>query len=387
MAFIREISIEASTGKVRKLYEDDLRTLGYVANSTKVFALRPDVHASWLKLLESIRAKMPPRRYELVALAVEAQLRRDAVKPGSEISGGELGAHARDHHYDPLSAPEMAAMRFAARATLRAHGIDRQALDALRAQGFLDSEILDISLAASARCFRSKVLDAVGEEADERYMTLDEGFRRALVTARPIDITEVKRARPVRQERLHARWGHHGPLLLKAIAGGLVVVALGGVIVVAGMSRRAVREHTATPKTTVIPSSRPAPTETATVPVPAPLALATTSRCSITEPRAWLDGNCWSLTKSESAPSTEAATVVPPAQPRAAPPTSTNFTCLRPFRAAGVITQVPPQLAPATFPAVGGEAIAVKPLATPPRTQKLALSGEYTNVPSTLPAP
>jgi alkylhydroperoxidase family enzyme len=304
MVFIREIPIEASTDRVRKLYKDDLRTLGYVANSTKVFTLRPDVHASWLKLLESIRAHMSPRRYELVALAVEAQLHRSALKPESAISGGELSAYARDHHYDPLCAAETAVMAFAARVTLRAHGIDRHAADVLRAQGFLDSEILDIGLAASARCFWSTVLDAVGEEPDEQSMTFDEGFRRALVTGRPTEVTaaKVKRPIPVRQDRRRAR-ADYGPLRRKAIAASLGVVVLGGGIVMAGVSRRAVREHAATPKAAVIiPSSRPAPTETATVPVPAPLALDTTSRCSMTEVRTWLDGSCWSLMKSGSGP-------------------------------------------------------------------------------------
>ncbi|PYN49557.1 MAG: hypothetical protein DME00_08675 [Candidatus Rokuibacteriota bacterium] len=52
----------------------------------------------------------------------------------------------------------------------------------------------------------------------------------------------------------------------------------------------------------------------------------------------------------------------------------------------GVTIQDPPQVAIATLPAVGGEAIAVKPLPIPPRMQNVALSGAYMSVPSALPA-
>src|SRR4029077_5280317 len=47
MAFIREISPEEATGPVREAYDGDLKTLGYIANYTKVFALRPEIRAAW----------------------------------------------------------------------------------------------------------------------------------------------------------------------------------------------------------------------------------------------------------------------------------------------------------------------------------------------------
>src|SRR5689334_7681387 len=89
-AVMANIPLDAASGKVRTLYEGDLRTLGYVANSTKLFALRPEVHATWLRLLQAIRAEMDPRRYELTALAVEAQLRCDTLTPGRELSRADL---------------------------------------------------------------------------------------------------------------------------------------------------------------------------------------------------------------------------------------------------------------------------------------------------------
>src|SRR5438132_8215732 len=63
-----------------------------------------------------------------------------------------------------------------------------------------------------------------------------------------------------------------------------------------------------------------------------------------------------------------------------------NFRDSRPRMTFGVTIQDPPQVAIATLPAVGGEAIAVKPLPIPPRMQNVALSGAYMSVPSALPA-
>ena len=59
-------------------------------------------------------------------------------------------------------------------------------LDELRALGFADDEILDVVLAAAARCFFSTVLDAVGAEPDAAYRSLDAPMRDALTVGRPI---------------------------------------------------------------------------------------------------------------------------------------------------------------------------------------------------------
>ena len=75
MSFIEEIPIEQATGAVREAYDADLKVLGYVANYTKVFALRPQVRAAWGQLIQAIRSTMDQRRYELITLAAASQLR------------------------------------------------------------------------------------------------------------------------------------------------------------------------------------------------------------------------------------------------------------------------------------------------------------------------
>lgn len=74
MSFIDEIPLEQATGAMRDAYENDLKTLGYIANYTKVFALRPQVRAAWGNLIQAIRATMDQRRYELITLASASKL-------------------------------------------------------------------------------------------------------------------------------------------------------------------------------------------------------------------------------------------------------------------------------------------------------------------------
>ena len=59
-------------------------------------------------------------------------------------------------------------------------------IDRLRSLGLSDTEILDIVLAAAARCFFSKTLDALGVQADAKYAGVDAPLREALTVGRPI---------------------------------------------------------------------------------------------------------------------------------------------------------------------------------------------------------
>ncbi|HEY2542251.1 MAG TPA: hypothetical protein VGH92_04295, partial [Gaiellaceae bacterium] len=59
-------------------------------------------------------------------------------------------------------------------------------LQRLRDLGLTDAEIMDVALAAAARCFFSKTLDALGVLPDATFAELEPGLREALVVGRPI---------------------------------------------------------------------------------------------------------------------------------------------------------------------------------------------------------
>ena len=75
---------------------------------------------------------------------------------------------------------------FAEKVALHADQVSQADIDELRALGLTDEEIFDVVLAASARCFFAKALDATGTAPDAAYRQLEPGLAEALTVGRPI---------------------------------------------------------------------------------------------------------------------------------------------------------------------------------------------------------
>jgi alkylhydroperoxidase family enzyme len=85
-----------------------------------------------------------------------------------------------------LSEVDVAVMELAERVVDDATSIGERDLTPLRELGLTDDEIMDVVLAAAARCFFSKTLDGIGVLPDASYGELDADLREALVVGRPI---------------------------------------------------------------------------------------------------------------------------------------------------------------------------------------------------------
>jgi AhpD family alkylhydroperoxidase len=94
MTFIETATEGTAAGTVDQLYAADVDDQGYVANYTRVFALRPEVLAGWAQLNGAIKHGMDLRRYELVTLAAARALR-------STYCAMAHGRLLRDRFYDP----------------------------------------------------------------------------------------------------------------------------------------------------------------------------------------------------------------------------------------------------------------------------------------------
>ncbi|MDQ6842092.1 MAG: peroxidase, partial [Actinomycetota bacterium] len=81
---------------------------------------------------------------------------------------------------------DVAVMDLADKVAADATTIHQADIDRLRSLGLSDIEILDVVLAAAARSFFSKTLDALGIQADAKYADLDAPLREALTVGRPI---------------------------------------------------------------------------------------------------------------------------------------------------------------------------------------------------------
>lgn len=160
-------------------------------NYELAFAERPGVLAIWEQLTAEIKAGMGLRRYELVTLAAARRLRSSycCLAHGS-ILATKLGEPVReialDHRAAGLDEVDVAVMDLAERVVDDATSIEDADLQRLRDLGLSETEIMDVVLAASARCFFSKTLDALGVLPDARFRELEPGLREALVVGRPI---------------------------------------------------------------------------------------------------------------------------------------------------------------------------------------------------------
>ena len=179
--FIETISEAKAEGKVRAVYESDQSSLGYVPNHAKVFSLRPDVLEAWRSFQGSIRKNLRLRRYELVTLAAAKALNcrycllaHGSILNKNGVSVDQLRAILTDFHDAGLEPGEVAIMDFAEKIARSADEMTQADVDALRALGLEDVEILDITLTATMRCFASKTFNALGAGSDAVYDDLEQ---------------------------------------------------------------------------------------------------------------------------------------------------------------------------------------------------------------------
>jgi uncharacterized peroxidase-related enzyme len=193
MAFIRTISPSSAEGPVREMYQQAHGRFGYVPNWAQAFSLRPGVLDGWTALLKSIQSNLSVRGYELATLAAARALRSTycALAHGSVLAEKVFDAPAvtaivTGAEASPLEPRERAMMAFAGKVALNADRITSADIDALRSHGYRDEDIFDVAATAAARCFFSKLLDALGVQADSTFNALDPALRQALTVGRPV---------------------------------------------------------------------------------------------------------------------------------------------------------------------------------------------------------
>jgi alkylhydroperoxidase family enzyme len=159
-------------------------------NHEDAYAEHRDVQQAWLQLNGAIKASMDLRRYELVTLAAALRLRSSYCSLAHGKVLVEMGEPVldvvRDRASSGLSEADLAVMAFAERIVDDAESIVDADREELRRLGLSDKDIFDVALAAGARCFYSKVLDAAGVHADASFRDLDADLRDALTVGKAI---------------------------------------------------------------------------------------------------------------------------------------------------------------------------------------------------------
>jgi uncharacterized peroxidase-related enzyme len=192
MAFIDTIAPSGSEGAVREMYEHQQAHYGYVPNYAKVFSHRPEVMARWGRLLAEIRRPIDDRMFELATFAAAHELRNTAcaLAHGAQLArflGEEaVVAVANGAAAGAITEAEEALVAYARKAARDASSINQADVDRLKDHGYTDAEVFDIAAAVAGRSFLTKILDALGVQADVTAMKLDPAFREPLTVGRPV---------------------------------------------------------------------------------------------------------------------------------------------------------------------------------------------------------
>jgi uncharacterized peroxidase-related enzyme len=193
MTFIETIPEDGAPPDVSALYDADREIAGFVRNFTRAFSLAPEVYVVWQQLNAVIKARMDARRYELATLAAARRLRSSycvlahgSVLVDKFIEPETLQAIVADHRDGGLDPVDVAVMYLADKVAADAAAVTEADIDRLRSAGLSDLDIVDVVLAAAARCFFCKTLDGLGVQPDARYRELDPGLQGVLTVGRPI---------------------------------------------------------------------------------------------------------------------------------------------------------------------------------------------------------
>ena len=193
MTFIETVPEADASGRLAEQYEAARADYGYLPNLVQAFSLRPEVFDAWQQLVKTVTGGADLRRYELATMAAARRLRSSycmlahgKVLVDQFMEPGAVRELAVDHRAAGLDEADVAVMDFAEKVVDDAASVTQADIDRLRGLGLTDTEIFDVVLAASIRCFFSKTLDAVGAHPDSALAELDSGLREALVVGRPI---------------------------------------------------------------------------------------------------------------------------------------------------------------------------------------------------------
>ncbi|WP_457100206.1 carboxymuconolactone decarboxylase family protein [Microbacterium sp. P5_E9] len=162
-------ALDEAEGHVDDMYQSDLRDNGFVFSHTQAMAINPEAHQAWEALIRAIVPSIGVRTFELATLAAARAIPsphcllahgRKTLR-AQALTEDQLERVARDYESAGLSEADVAVMRFAEKLSTDAGGMTDGDSQSLRDIGFTDRQIVDIALAAGARNYYSRTLQAL----------------------------------------------------------------------------------------------------------------------------------------------------------------------------------------------------------------------------------
>ena len=180
---------DEAAGHVAEMYDHDMRTDGFVFSHTRAMAINPAAHEAFEALIRAIVPSIGVRTYELATLGAA----RAIPSPHCLLAHGrktlraealteeQLERVARDYETAGLDDADVAVMRFADKLSTDAGAMTDADSQSLRDHGFSDRQIVDIALAAAARNYFSRALQALAVPVDH-VPGLSPALREALLS-------------------------------------------------------------------------------------------------------------------------------------------------------------------------------------------------------------
>ena len=192
--FIDVVTEDSATGATADYYAEQRAGWGFLPDYVYAFGGRPDVAAAWSALSGAIRSGMDRREFELATLAAARALRSTACTIAHSMFLRDVCADeatlqliAQDPDGGALEPRDRAVYQFATKVATDAASIGQADVDALRAAGLGDADIVNVVYAAGARAFFTTVLDGLGVQVDpENAQAFDGGLLASMIVGRPV---------------------------------------------------------------------------------------------------------------------------------------------------------------------------------------------------------
>ncbi|MGW9628532.1 carboxymuconolactone decarboxylase family protein [Microbacterium sp. NPDC055521] len=165
---------EGASGAVAQMYGDDLADDGFVHSYTAAMAVNPEAHEAFVALVRTVLPSIGVRIYEAATLGAARAIGsphcllahgRKSLTAGVIDEAG-LRAFADDDD-TAFTDAEQAVIRYAARLSSSPQEMTDADAETLRAHGFSDRQIVDITLAAGLRNHFSRSLMALTVPLDD----------------------------------------------------------------------------------------------------------------------------------------------------------------------------------------------------------------------------
>jgi uncharacterized peroxidase-related enzyme len=168
--------LDGASGHVADMYDGDLRTDGFVFGHTQAMAINPEAHQAFETLVRAIVPSIGVRTYELATLGAARAIPsphcllahgRKALRAEALTEEQLEGVARREDESAGLDDADVAVLRFAEKLSTDAAAMTDADSQSLRDVGFTDRQIVDIALAAAARNYFSRALQALSVPVDE----------------------------------------------------------------------------------------------------------------------------------------------------------------------------------------------------------------------------